>query len=133
MPQGNEIPGTPLEWLSRAKGDLALAGMSLPEGAFYEDLCFFAQQAAEKAIKAVYQYHGWKFRYTHNIEELLTGLKRHGLEISPDVDDADVLTHYAWAARYPGFSEPVTLEEYREALNQAESVVVWAGKQIPKE
>jgi hypothetical protein len=27
----------------------------------WEDLCFWAQQAAELAIKAIYQRHGWLF------------------------------------------------------------------------
>jgi HEPN domain-containing protein len=132
MPLDKEIPGSPREWLLRAKSDLAFARAPLPEGAFYEDLCFHIQQAAEKAIKAVYQYNGWKFRYTHNLEELLTGLKRHGLEIPPEVDDADVLTDYAWGARYPRFGEPVTEDEYRVALRQAETVVTWAEKHIVK-
>jgi hypothetical protein len=61
---------------------------------------------------------------------LLTGLERHGLNIPPEVKDADVLTHYAWAARYPNFGEPVTGEEYREALRQAETVVSWAEGEL---
>jgi HEPN domain-containing protein len=119
--------------MTRAKSALALAGASLPVGAVYEDLCYYAQQASEKAIKAVYQYHGWRFRYTHNIEELLSGLKHHGLEIPQYLKDATALTDYAWATRYPSFGEPVTEEEYREALLQAETVVAWAEKQIPEE
>ena len=54
MPQDKPSPGTSRDWLVRAKGVLALAEVPLPEGAFYEDLCFHAQQAAEKALKAVY-------------------------------------------------------------------------------
>ena len=42
---------------------------ALPEGAFYEDLCFHAQQAVEKALKAVYQHNRWVFRYTHDLDE----------------------------------------------------------------
>jgi len=49
------IPGSPSDWLRRARSDLALAKAPLPSGALYEDLCFHAQQAAEKAIKAVYR------------------------------------------------------------------------------
>jgi HEPN domain-containing protein len=60
---------------------LAIAKAPLPEGAFYEDLCFHAQQAAEKAPKAVYLHHGWTFRYTHDLDELMGGLKRNGLII----------------------------------------------------
>ena len=40
-------PGSASDWLARAKGDLALAKVDLPQGGFYEDLCFHAQQAAE--------------------------------------------------------------------------------------
>lgn len=57
MPTERPMPGSPAEWLARARGDLALARVPLPAGGFYEDLCFHAQQAAEKAIKAVYRRH----------------------------------------------------------------------------
>ena len=67
MPQDKSIPGSPLDWLARAKGSLALAKQPKPEDAFWEDLCFQAQQAAEKAIKVVYQYKDLNFRFTHNL------------------------------------------------------------------
>lgn len=130
MPQDRPVPGSAGDWLARADGDLALARAPLPEGAFYEDLCFHAQQAAEKAIKAVYQHYGKRFRYTHDLDELITGLHNEGVSVPADVMDAAVLTSYAWEARYPGLSEPVALEEYREALRQAEIVVNWATKVI---
>jgi HEPN domain-containing protein len=125
-----EAPGSSRDWLLRAKGDLALAQSPLPEGAFWEDLCFHAQQAAEKAMKAVYQHYGWVFRYTHDLEDLITGLERNGLRIPPEVTDADILTGFAWESRYPGLGEPVTAEEYRKAVSHAEAVVAWAEKEI---
>jgi len=47
-------PDDPREWLNRARSNLAQAkgGGRLTE-VYREDLCFNAQQAAEKAIKAV--------------------------------------------------------------------------------
>lgn len=54
MPSGNPAPGTPQAWISRAEGKLVLAKAPLPPGGFWEDICFFAQQAAELSIKAVY-------------------------------------------------------------------------------
>lgn len=120
MPESKRIRGSPQYWLARAKSDLAFSRVRLPEGSFYEDLCFHAQQAAEKALKAVYQYHSWMFRYTHDLEELVAGLKRQSLEIPPAIDDAIILTSFAWEARYPGLSEPVTEEEYMEAVQHAE-------------
>lgn len=126
MPHDRSTPGSAEDWLARAKGDLAIAEAPLPDGAFYEDLCFHAQQAAEKALKAVYQLHEWKFRYTHDLEELISGLLNAGLGVPPDVVDADVLTSFAWEARYPAFTEPISEEEYLEALHQAKTVVDWA-------
>jgi len=130
MPEDRPAPGSAEDWMVRSKGDLAIAKAPLPQGAFYEDLCFHAQQATEKALKAVYQHHGWTFRYTHDLEELITGLKEKGLDIPPEVVEADALTGFAWEARYPGLAEPVTKEEYEEALQQAESVAAWAEKEI---
>ena len=45
-------PDDPREWLNRARSNLAIA-KSRVAGVYLEDLCFEAQQAAEKAIKAV--------------------------------------------------------------------------------
>lgn len=130
MSQDRPLPGSAEDWLARAEGDLALARAPLPEGAFYEDLCFHAQQAAEKAIKAMYQHYGKRFRYTHDLDELITGLQNEGITVPAEVMEAALLTSYAWESRYPGLSEPVTVEEYREALRQAELVVSWATKMI---
>ena len=130
MLQGNRRPGTAEDWIARANGDLALAKAPLPDGAFYEDLCFHAQQAAEKAIKAVYVRYDIIFRYIHDLDELLAGLEREGVKIPQGVKDAGTLTNYAWEARYPGVSEPVTEVEYREAIAIAENVVKWAQGKI---
>ncbi|MGB9825381.1 MAG: HEPN domain-containing protein [Desulfofundulus sp.] len=41
-------------WLRRARSNLERARLGrVSEGILYEDLCFDAQQAAEKALKAV--------------------------------------------------------------------------------
>ena len=57
-------PDDPREWLNRAKSNLALAKNPIP-GAYLEDLCFEAQQAAEKAIKATLIRLGLEFPYVH--------------------------------------------------------------------
>ncbi|HEV3257302.1 MAG TPA: HEPN domain-containing protein [Gemmataceae bacterium] len=41
-------PDDPREWLNRARSNLARAGHTMP-GVYLEDLCFDAQQAAEKS------------------------------------------------------------------------------------
>ena len=57
MPSERPIPGSPSEWMLRARSALALARGPSPEGAVYEDLCFCAQQAAEKGIQAACRAH----------------------------------------------------------------------------
>ena len=122
-------PGSVADWLTRAKSDLAIAKAPLPDGALYEDLCFHAQQAAEKALKAVYQHNGWTFRFTHDLDELISGLKREGLEVPEGVVEADILTRFAWESRYPYLGEQVTREEHQEAIRQAETVIGWVEDQ----
>ena len=130
MPPERPVPGSPGDWLLRARSDLALARVSLPDDTFYEDLCFHAQQAAEKAIKAIYRAHLREFRYTHDIADLLNGLKGEGIEIPEELQETVELTGFARQARYPGTREPTTEAEYRRAVTQAEAVVRWAESLI---
>jgi HEPN domain-containing protein len=126
MPSSHEIPGTPQEWLARAKSNLALAKVEKPEEIVWEDLCYNAQQAAEKAVKAVLQHHGILFRYVHDLEELITKLEENSIAVPEDVKEADSLTQYAVELRYPGEDQPATEEEYQQALKIAERVYAWA-------
>jgi HEPN domain-containing protein len=126
VPPPSPAPGTAREWLDRARGKLALAKQPLPTGGFWEDLCFLTQQAAELAIKAVYQVHGWIFPFVHNLGLLLDGLERQGLNIPQEVQDADQLSMYAVQARYPGLPTRITQRECEESLRIAEAVVNWA-------
>ncbi|MFO7975421.1 MAG: HEPN domain-containing protein [Candidatus Hydrogenedentota bacterium] len=96
MLQHRHPPGSAADWLARARSDMAIAKAVLPEGVLYEDLCFHAQQAAEKALKAVYQHNGWTFRYTHDLETLISGLMHEGLDIPEEIVAADTLTRFAW-------------------------------------
>ncbi len=130
VPSDEVIPGTPEHWLARAAGHLALAQQPKPPGGFWEDLAFHAQQAAELAIKAVYQARGLKFRFTHDLEHLAEGLEHAGIELPAEVRDAVKLTVYAVEARYPGAMTPVTQDEYEEALRLAQAVVDWAGEMV---
>ncbi len=130
MPPPSPAPGSAEDWLIRAKGKLALARVPRPDEAFYEDLCFFAQQGAELAIKAVYVRQGWTFEYIHILGALLDDLERNGLSIPSEVQEADQLTIFAALTRYPGFCPPVTEAKYNEAIGIAETVVHWADALI---
>lgn len=122
--------GAPAEWLRRAKSNLAIARQQATEDIYWEDLCFETQQAAEKALKAVLLFKNIPFRLIHDLSEPLTLLEQHGVSLPEDIRAAAALTDYSVEARYPGPFEPVTEDEYREALRIAETVVAWAEAQI---
>jgi HEPN domain-containing protein len=97
---------------------LAKAHVELP-GVLYEDLCFDAQQAAEKGIKAFLVHLQVEFPKTHAVSELLDLIEGAGLPLTADVREANRLTRYAVATRYVGLTEDVTEDEYRAAVNPA--------------
>jgi HEPN domain-containing protein len=129
MSEPRKPPEDPQEWLNRARSNLIRAGM-LSEGVYLEDLCFDAQQAAEKAIKAVLVHRNVWFPYIHDLARLITLLEQSGQSVPTEVKQAAALTRYAVTTRYPGVIEPVTQEEYEKAIAIAENVVQWATHTI---
>jgi HEPN domain-containing protein len=106
-------PTNPRSWLLRARGNLTLAEKGgRMKGVLLEDLCFNAQQAAEKALKAVCLAQGMDFPKTHSLVQLMDILEANGVGISNSVRDADVLTQYAVQSRYPGVEEEITIEKH---------------------
>jgi len=124
-------PDDPREWLNRARSNLASARNTAP-GIYLEDLCFNAQQAAEKAVKAVFIHRGERFPYVHDLDELLQLLEDNGLTIPKYVREAHQLSRFAIETRYPGMSAPVTRAKYRKAVRIAGAVLRWAERQIGK-
>jgi len=98
--------------------------------AYLEDLCFEAQQAAEKAMKAVMIRRNIEFPYVHDLARLLSLLEEEGEEIPGVVRKAEELTRYALVTRYPGIARPVSEQEYAEAVVLAEAVMQWAEEQL---
>ncbi len=117
----------PREWLNRARSNLTQAGNRVP-GVYLEDLCFDAQQAAEKAIKGVLVSRNIEFPYVHDLARLLLILESRGERIPPGLRRVGRLTSYAVATRYPGPGMPVSEAQYLEALEIAETIVNWAAK-----
>ena len=121
-------PDDPREWLNHARSNLAMAKNRIPD-AYMEDLCFEAQQAAEKAIKAVMIKRGIDFPYVHDLARLLSLLKEADEAIPDVVGQARKLSRFATVTRYP-MDQSVTEQHYLEALATAESVLRWAEERI---
>ena len=66
----------------------------------------------------------------HDLNELIDTLEKHGQKIPEQVKRSVILTGYAVATRYPGNYEPVSRDEWKDAVALAEAVVSWAMKII---
>jgi HEPN domain-containing protein len=126
MAHEREIPGTPEEWLIRAKSNLAMARQPKLDPILFEDYCHQAHQAAEKALKAIYRSRSIAFGDEGDIGKLLKGLEKKGLVPPPEVLGSSRLTQYLTQTRFPGKADPVDENEFQKALGLAQGVVSWA-------
>ena len=85
---------------------------------------FHAQQAVEKALKAVLASQGVVFRRTHDIAELLDLMQDSGLAEPPHASRLDELNPYAVEMRY-GLVEPGPLDRSGVAA-WVHAVLSWA-------
>lgn len=112
------------QWLGKATEDLLAADLILAGRLdTYWTASFHAQQAAEKALKALLTRHQVDFARTHSIGELLQLAEPVLPGISPRLDAARALTPHAVADRYPGQEEPVTQASARRHVDVARSVL----------
>lgn len=117
------------KWFAHARSDYDLAVLINDQSdAFSEQICFHAQQAVEKALKAVLTNKNIEFPLIHDIRELIAIAEENGIDIPNEVRSADELTPYAVETRYPGDWDSVTAEEVNEAMTIAEDVLKWAKK-----
>ncbi len=131
MPGRRLPPDDPQEWLNRARSNL-LRARKIIHGVYLEDLCFDAQQAAEKALKSVFVLHREDFPHTHDLNRLLSLLERSGLKIPKYVRLVHQLTRFAVETRYPGLSGPVSARAHRRFVRIAANVLRWAELQVAK-
>jgi HEPN domain-containing protein len=116
-------------WLDRARSALDMAKVKVTPRVLYEDLCFQAQQAAEKALKGVLIYYQEEPEFTHNINVVLDALSKH-TEVPDDLRKAAKLTDYAVFTRYPGEYDDLTKEDYEESIVMATDCLNWAEQKI---
>ena len=128
------MPSRAQDWFDQAERDLAHAIHSVEAGHF-DWSCFASQQAAEKALKAVYQALGGEAR-GHNLDGLLEGLGDR-LEIPQGLADqvSELGKHYI-TTRYPNahaggapFSH-FTLGESQRAIEYAQEVLRFCSSQL---
>jgi HEPN domain-containing protein len=122
------------DWLAQSKRDLEQAVDSRNAGR-HEWACFAAQQAAEKAVKALHQYHNqeaWGHVVRRLVEELPPAVR------TPEeiLDKARVLDSYYMPTRYAnGHPEGAPFEHYGklqsdEAIAYAREIIEFCDTQM---
>jgi HEPN domain-containing protein len=94
-------------WLASALEDLAYAKHAAA-ARYHAPACFHAQQAAEKAIKAVHYARGQRVVIGHNVRMLIQRLEPAEPVLSALLDDARELDVFYIPARYPNGLESGT-------------------------
>ena len=116
----------PKAWIAKARSDLKAAQYNF-DGDHFDVSVFLCQQAAEKALKAVYIKKFGKLEKTHDLVLLArkVALPLHLLKLCKELTLAYVYT------RYPGFDEISNIDEIAEKfLKYSSEVVKWSEKQL---
>ena len=87
-------------WLVRAEDDLRFAKLGL-DHEYYSQVCFLAQQAAEKSLKALLIARKGAYPRLHNLVGLIGQCLSSVPEISKFEPDARILDQYYIPSRYP--------------------------------
>ncbi|MEW6755402.1 MAG: HEPN domain-containing protein [Candidatus Latescibacterota bacterium] len=134
-----------MRWLEQAQADLKWVRHLAEEGAHYL-VCFLAQQAAEKGLKAILYALGEEQVVGHSVRRLSQRVAEAGAVAAGDAAQVDrwgVLDSYYIPTRYPnGLPEDIPARVYNReaaasALGLAEEVVGqverWFGGTAPAE
>lgn len=124
------------DWLRQAERDLHQARISL-QNEVHEWACFAAQQAAEKAVKALHLQLG-QDAWGHSVLKLLQQLPEQ-IEVPRELEEiAGVLDAYYIPPRYPnGFAEGAPYEYYtrrqsEEAIRYAREILEFARAEMDR-
>lgn len=89
-------------WLAKAESDLLNIENNLAAGRVpWDTVCFHAQQAAEKLLKAYLVYQGHTPTRTHDLVALLARCVAIDTGLAILENDCRSLTYYAVGSRYP--------------------------------
>ncbi len=112
-------------WIEYAEADLRLAGVwrSDPKNCPEWAACYHAQQAAEKALKAIIIAAQRQHPFTHDIRVLLDLCEEIGGVWSAAVRESEILVSYAATSRYPSRARSLGQKEAEHAIVLAQRVL----------
>ena len=116
-------------WFKQAQSDLAVV-QTLRAARYYAAACFHAQQAAEKALKAILFSQGQRMVWGHSVRSLIKQCQVYDPALAPLAGDAALLDQFYIPTRYPNGlplpavpSETYTLAEADAAHQAAENIL----------
>jgi HEPN domain-containing protein len=134
----NQI-GDAQRWFRQAEHDLKVVQKNLRED-FFSDVCFMAEQASQKGLKAYLFFTGERFVLSHSVTKLALDCAKRDKRFEAIIDSARILDKYYIPTRYSdalaGPSAPFevyTQGEAEEALSYARKVLDLVRKKITKE
>lgn len=107
-------------WLAAARHDLDYAEHAAA-GGFHAPACFFAQQAAEKAVKALHYARGARAVLGHSVRSLIEHLEPAEPTLAELLDAARELDLFYVPARYPNGLDAGTPAEAFGAVHSSRS------------
>lgn len=120
------------QWLTKALHDIESAHvLAENRGAYYDTAVFHCQQAAEKSLKGFLVFHDIEFDKTHDISSLIDLVTPIKPEFTKWATEAESLTVYAIAGRYPDEDINPTQEDYVLACNTARTLYDLALSFLP--
>ena len=119
-------------WWAQAQHDINAAKNSLTSKD-YDWACFQAQQATEKALKAIYIQENNEIRKTHDLTYLATKIKA-SVEI---IECCSKLNRIYTEVRYPDASEIIPAKKFsvkdaQEYIDLSEKIIQWLEKKLSR-
>jgi HEPN domain-containing protein len=107
--------------LAKAEHDLVAARATLSTGQAMDMVCFHAQQATEKSLKALLALHDVEYPWRHDLGEIIHLVRPFAPQITALEEQILRLSPFAVEVRYDDELAP-SLSEAREALQIATEV-----------
>ena len=110
-------------WLAKAEHDLLNIENNLKASAIpWDTVCFHAQQAAEKFLKAFLVFHARPPILTHDLVALFAACVQLNPSLSARQQDCQKLSYHAVTARYPSDLYEPTETDARQMIEAAQRV-----------
>ncbi len=107
------------EWQKYAEEDGQIVEIALREGGPPNQICFHAQQMAEKYLKGFLVFSGKRFEKRHQLDFLLGLCRDVDLSFQDITEEVQYLADYYVETRYPGDIPDFSVEECRKAFEAA--------------